>query len=460
MFDDSYFTWKKPNSQIEIDESVDLSMLSGEQKQVLQKIQSGENLLVTGQGGCGKSFLIKKIKQLFPLTALTSTTGVAAVNIGGLTLHSWAGFGIHKQDPIIVANKLMTDSKKERYLNRIKQTKILVIDEISMMEADFIDFVNKVFQLVRNKFDQPFGGIQVLFFGDFLQLPPISKEKDINGKFLPPKFIFESKFWREFPIHVIELTKIFRQEDVEFCSLLQRVRKGVITIQDMNFLSTKNNIHITDENCVKIYCDNKTVDLINNNEVSKLLGESKKFIAKDFITNEDNLSYEEVQLLHNDLKQSCNAPEELILKIDTRVMMLRNTFIDLGIVNGSCGTITEFDEYGFPIVKFDNGESLTITKEDYELKENDELIAKRTQLPLRIAYALTAHKVQGATLDKIIVNCERMFFEAQIYVSLSRVKTPEGLYLINFSPKKIKANGKALQFYKLYNPHLYQDVLQ
>lgn len=366
--------------------------LTDEQENALNRIKENYNMFITGVAGAGKSVVIREAQKRFPGIGLTATTGVAAVNIGGLTIHSWAGLGVHKQTAKNTANSIIMNTEKEKYKNRIKNTKRLIIDEASMLEAGFLDFIDEVFRMVRNDLETPFGGMQIILVGDPLQLPPISKEKDSYGKTIPPKFFFESKAWMQGCFYLIKLTKVFRQKDEMFAAILNRIREGIITADDMNVIGNRNNTYMVDDKAVKIFCDNYSVDKTNNEKLQEVEGEKFLYTKRDYLANYDDIKEEERLALYKDLDSACNAPTEIILKVGARVMMLRNTYIKDNIVNGSCGEVIEISTDSIPVVLFDNGEVKSISREVWELKDGDKIIASRNQLPLRLGYAVTVHK--------------------------------------------------------------------
>lgn len=388
------------------------------------------NIFLTGQAGTGKSTTInnyiKWAKENNIEVALTASTGVAALNIGGITIHSFLGSKI--------AGNIDEYKSQGSYLATIKRVKkninnidVLVVDEISMLNDKYIDLIDYIMK-DATKSSLPFGGKKIIFTGDFLQLPPISKGTR--------KFAFESKSWREAKFITLNLTKIYRQKDKEFTSILSRVRLGQNNLEISKYFDNINYDIIDDDDSVKLFSKNINVDDYNQQKLDLVSGESKFFECKMKGT-----AANKVILLKRVL-----ANEVLELKIGARVMSLKND-LNLKYVNGSTGIVTKMTINSVE-VKFDNGLKTTLVYEQWELMDiNGSMIATFKQIPLKLAYAITIHKSQGMTMDRLTVDCEGIFEEGQFYVAISRASTKEGLKLIGFEPQMIIANPKAVSFY-------------
>ena len=395
---------------------------------------------MTGGAGTGKSFLLKYLKDKYGIALhLTASTGIAAVNIGGQTFHSWANLHLG-QDPVeIILKKINRNPKRKQIL---ETAQMLAIDEISMIKGDLLDKFDLVMQKLR-KNRLPFGGLQVLLFGDFLQLPPIKdnlfEEKEEK------LFVFESDVWRVSGFETFLLTEIFRQKEEKFVNLLNRIRFGNFIDNDLELLKSRENVVDYDKfEPTIITTHNYQADQINNKKLKEINEISRVFERKEF-GDEKKLEV---------LRRNCLAPETLELKIGAQVMMLKNYWQDSGIVNGSTGIVVDFSEDGIPVVEFYNGRTYEIKSEDWTVEifnpETNEMefVAGMTQIPLRLAWAITVHKSQGMTLDKIKCQLGRAFSEGQIYVALSRAKTLGGVFLDYFDASKIKVNPKVLEFYE------------
>lgn len=406
-------------------------------------IKEKKNIFITGHAGTGKSYILRKIKKKFPNIAITSTTGIAAVNIKGQTLHSWAGVGICNKSVEQTVEKIM---KKKPLKKQIKNCKILAIDEISMLDIKTFEYVDLVFKRVR-KNKNPFGGIQVIFIGDFFQLPPVEKDG-----FLKPKYCFESKLWQALDLNTVLLTKNYRQNEQDLINALANMRINSLTQEDIALLKTRE--HKEDmslSNILHIFATNWEADNYNSLKFKSIKEKEHKLVATDgifkgekFITKPTN------QMEANIFKRidtMCNAEKNISLKVGARVMLLVNLDFERGLINGSCGNVMEIKDK-YIKVDFDNGSLAQIEKHDFEFYNNEVLIAKRRQFPLRLAYGITIHKSQGMSLDKLVVDCSRIFEKGQIYVALSRIKTLKGLYLRGFNPNKVMVDSKVVEFYK------------
>ncbi len=404
---------------------------------ILNAIRAKNNVCVTGAAGTGKSFLLKLIREHFPYIHITASTGIAAVNVGGVTLHSWSGIG-NGLSPIAEIIRFINSGPGTKIRRQIKKAKILAIDEISMISSDVLDLVDEVFKLIRQN-DDPFGGIQLIVLGDFYQLPPVSKDLEVD-------FCFSSKIWQEANFKLFELTEIFRQSDLQFIQLLNNIRHAALNEDDLEILNHRQSIDIPEGIYPTILVThNYQADKINMEKLLSLKGE-EEFTYKMLETGKDNaIAF---------LKKNCLAQESLILRRGAQVMMLKNSLQKQGIINGSIGIITGFThKEKHPIVSFNNGEKCIITPEEWsveifnEEKQIKEVTGTIKQIPLTLAWAITIHKSQGMTLDNILCDLSKIFAEGQAYVALSRVRSLDGLYLKGFKPSMLKINQKVRRFY-------------
>lgn len=401
----------------------------------LELIATNANLFITGGAGTGKSFLIEQIRALYPETIITASTGIAAINIGGVTIHSWSGMGYNNFDPEHLLSKMKTGAMRG-IRTRIKSATRLVIDEISMLSARSFAFLNHLFKIIRNN-DFPFGGIQMILVGDFLQLPPVIKAGEVDG------YCFMSQAWFEANLNIIELEQVFRQSDPYFIRLLKNLRFGSIVEEDYTKLSMKSYLEDISIKPVKIFTHNSQVDYLNNMELAKLSTISQTY----HMSAQGNA--QKVMML----KKTCLASEILTLKIGARVVMLKNTYRKNDIINGSTGEVIMFDKNNNPVVQFHNGKIIKIKPEYWEYQEYDsnnqiEVTAIIKQIPLALAWGITVHKSQGMSLDVIECDLGKVFVPGQVYVALSRARTYEGLFIKNLSPKSIWVDNQALTFYK------------
>lgn len=421
--------------------SPDTSSLSNQQKSVIEAFEQGKNILVTGGAGTGKSHLLNFLKRNYGPSRLevTASTGIAAVNISGSTIYSWAGIGLANMPVDKIIENIFT-SKFIKVRRRIKQARALAIDEISMISADVFEILDQVFRAVREN-DRPMGGMQIILFGDFLQLPPILRDS-ANGH-----FCFESKAWRELDLQAFLLEEIFRQNDPKFIKVLNNLRFGIIDEEDKEILESR--IKASDGNsAIKptiLTTHNYKVEKINQFELQQIPHKESVYQAK-YSGLPDRIEF---------LKRNCLAQEALRLKVGAQVMMIKNTYQKEGIINGSLGIIKDFSsKKSFPIVEFSSGKIITISEEEWLVEKFDEerkqiiVEASVNQIPLILAWAMTIHKSQGLTLDKISCDLSEAFSPGQVYVALSRARALSGVFIESINFKKISANYEATRFYR------------
>ncbi len=384
---------------------------------ILSLIKSGKNVFLTGNAGTGKSYYLNKLQQDLPDLIVTASTGVAAINVGGSTIHSFSGIGIGTKSAKQIAYSMHSEQRaKIAYCSR------LAIDEISMLSADTLDLINDVFKILKRN-DEPFGGIQLIVIGDFLQLPPVEKE----GKEV--RFAFESESWQEANFQPVLLEEQFRQNDVDFLNDLNKIRFG----EAVDIVSTAKH-----DDALHLFALNYPADKYNEAKLAEVKGQIYHFEARD-----SGSAYHKASIDKN-----CLVPKNLYLKVGARVMLLINKYIDLGLINGSTGNVTEIIGKT-ATVKFDNGCSLDLCYEPIAKIMDDKVeLASRSQIPLRLAYAISIHKSQSLSLDKVCIDFQGTFECGQAYVALSRVRTKAGLSVKNLRANLIKANKKAVEFYK------------
>lgn len=437
--------------------------LSEEQQIVMDSFKNGENIFMTGPGGSGKTFIIRELykwcKQNNKEVQVCALTGCAALLLqtDAKTIHSWAGIGIARGDNNDIIKRVIKNKYKVKNWLTVE---ILIIDEISMMSAKLLTILDGIGRGARG-IDKPFGGIQLLFSGDFYQLPPVGDKTDIESCL----FCFENPIWNELFDVEVPLVKVFRQTDEVYSKILNEIREGTLSRSAYNILNSRciafeeSNIKPT-----KLMPRRTDANIINENEMAKLETKGKCFTMKRVDLNEltnltenDKQKYKKIhpEVLnyeYDNIKNSIMAEVEIVLKEGSQVMCISNIDLCSGansIVNGSVGVIVGFQDE-FPIVEFKNGVKLTM---GYKIWESDIIkgVAIK-QIPLILAWAVTIHKSQGATLELAEIDIGSKIFEAgQTYVALSRVKNIEGLYLKSFNPQKIKINKKVKEFYSRYN---------
>lgn len=393
------------------------------QATALEILKSGANVFLTGEPGAGKTHTINQyiawLRENGIYPAVTASTGIASTHIDGSTIHSWAGIGVHRELTDVQIEAIMD---KPWVYNKILSTRVLIIDEISMLDAVTLDDVERVISKIKAQFmsNEPFGGIQVIFVGDFFQLPPVTTEKT------PVRFAFEASSWDRAKPVFCYLDEQHRQEDDEFLAILTKMRQGKLDPSHVERLkSTRNNIG--KEIVTRLYTHNAAVDSINTNELAKLNTE-KRVYGMESSGNPYLVSV---------LKKNCLSPEILKLKIGAVVMFTRNNF-DEGYVNGTLGTVVAYSNDGFPVVETKQGQRIVARYAEWRIQEGRETAASVSQVPLRLAWAITVHKSQGMSLDRAIVDLSKAFEFGQGYVALSRVRSLAGLQLEGLNERALE----------------------
>lgn len=467
----------------------DAISLSGEQEHVLDLVvNQNKSAFFTGPAGTGKSVLMRAIIARLRTkhsrepdrVAVTASTGLAACNIGGVTLHSFSGIGLGKEDAQALVKKIRRNPKAK---NRWLRTKCLIIDEISMVDGELFDKLDRIGRTIRNN-GRPWGGIQLILTGDFFQLPPVpdaDKKRDV-------KFAFDASTWGTSIDHTIGLTQVFRQRDPQFAQMLNEMRLGKISQATVDaFKALSRPLKFDDGvDSAELFPTRAQVEGSNERRLRELPGMARRYDAMD--TGD--------QAIRDKLLANMMAPKSLELKVNSQVMLIKN--LDETLVNGSLGKVIAFsDERTFDLesgVTYDDDVTDPLAKARKKLKEfshvtdsssasaqkfpvvqfistggvprvilcqpeewkvelpNGEVQAKRSQLPLILAWALSIHKAQGQTLERVTVNLGKVFEKGQAYVALSRATTQDGLRVLGFDKSKVMAHPRVVQFYsQLYS---------
>lgn len=385
------------------------------QDKALKILKAKQNVFLTGEPGAGKSHTINIFTEYLRDSgigyAVTASTGIAATHINGITIHSWCGIGIKEEIEMSDIDLIMM---KTHLVKQICSAQVLIIDEISILDARTLDNVDKVITYIRTgnwigdgMLCEAFGGMQVIFVGDFYQLPPVKRGQ---------QFCFHSKAWVKANVQTCYLTEQHRQNDRSFLDVLNRMREGTVTEEDKALLLSKTGKTKPE---TKLFTHNKDVDHINSIELGKIKEKSEVYE----MTSEGN------EYLVSVIKKSCLSPETLTLKLGALVMFTRNNF-EKGYVNGTLGKVVGFDEYSNnPIVKLKDGMEITAERAKWSIDKSGREEASVMQIPLRLAWAFSVHKSQGMSLDSAFVELSDAFEFGQGYVAISRVCSLEGLWL-------------------------------
>lgn len=397
------------------------------QERALEILKTGGNVFLTGEPGAGKTFVINQyinwLEAAGVKVAVTASTGIAATHIGGMTIHSWSGIGIRDG---LSPYDLDMISSNEKTSKRIKKTQVLIIDEISMLDGAVLEMVDQVCRVILGK-PEPFGGLQVIFVGDFFQLPPITKRGDVM------RYAFESRTWEMTRPLVCYITDQYRQEDELFLSLLKSIRSGEIEEEHFTLLSEQTEVGYSDIEPTRLYTHNADVDAVNLTKLKELKTPVRKFSMK----GQGN------KQLQQSLSKNCLSPELLELKEEAMVMCTKNNF-EAGYVNGTLARVIGFDIDGMPIIKTAAGKEITIKTTTWEVREDNKVLAAVEQVPLRLAWAITIHKSQGMSLDAAEIDLSKAFVYGQGYVALSRVRTLQGLKMLGMSPNALQVDPKVI----------------
>jgi len=387
------------------------------QQEALQILKTGVNVFLTGEPGSGKTHTVnayvKWLREHEVEPAITASTGIAATHIHGMTVHSWSGIGVKEE---LSETELDQIASKEHVVRRIQKTNILIIDEVSMLSAHVLSMVDRVCKEVKRR-PEAFGGMQVVLVGDFFQLPPI-----VRGG--TGQFAFESPVWKEINPVVCYLTEQHRQEDPDFLSILGSIRSQEADhLTASAILARETETSEEHEDIPRLFTHNVDVDRLNAERLAKLPGRPVSF----------GMQGTGAPLLVEALKRGCLSPESLTLKEGAIVMGTKN-LPQLGLWNGTLGVVTGFERgTNYPKIETRDGRMLVVPPAEWAVEEGGKVRAKITQIPLRLAWAITVHKSQGMSLDAAVVDLSRAFEYGQGYVALSRVRTLEGLFVLGWS---------------------------
>lgn len=402
------------------------------QSKALAIMKSGRNVFLTGSAGAGKTYVlnlyIQYLKEHKVPVAVTASTGIAATHMNGQTIHSWSGIGIKDEISIRHLSKL---KEKKYFRDKMDAVKVLVIDEISMLHRNQLDLVNRVLKFFKGN-ELAFGGVQVIFSGDFFQLPPIGAEGETSRQ----KFAFMSDAWLEAEPVICYLTEQHRQSENDLNGILNEIRNGEVSQRSIDLLESRVEFHPDEgETETKLFTHNADVDRINQMYLEQI-GSSARVFTAEVKGNE---------ALVEMLTRSVLALEKLELKTGAQVMFIKNNY-EVGYVNGTMGRISGFNEKGNPIVRTFDNDLIEAKPETWAIEdENGKALASFTQVPLRLAWAITVHKSQGMTLDRAMIDLGRAFEKGQGYVALSRLRDLQGLKLRGLNQTALEVDELAMK---------------
>lgn len=398
------------------------------QSQTLEILKTGANIFLTGEPGAGKTYVLNEyIDWLISCdmsVAVTASTGIAATHIGGITIHSWSGIGARD---VLTPYDLDTIASNEKTVKRIKKARVLVIDEISMLDGRVLDMVESVCRTVKQR-GEAFGGMQVILVGDFFQLPPIAGRGEMS------RFAFESRAWDSAKFLTCYLTEQHRQEDELLLGLLSAMRKNDVDESHYTLLSEQTEIGYPDIEPTKLYTHNSDVESMNTARLRELNTQGRTYKME---------SKGNKQLLVNLIK-NCLSPEVLEVRKEAMVMCTKNNF-EAGYVNGTLAKVIDFDkEDGFPIIETSDGRKIKMVSQSWIIQEDDKILAEITQVPLRLAWAITVHKSQGMSLDAAEIDLRNAFTYGQGYVAISRVRSLVGMKVIGLNAQALLVDPRVV----------------
>ena len=407
------------------------------QEEALTILKTGANVFLTGEPGSGKTHTtneyVSYLRSHGIEPAITASTGIAATHIGGMTIHAWSGIGIRTSISEYDIDKI---SQNERTVRRIKRASVLIIDEISMLSANAFSMVETVCRVLRGN-EHPFGGLQIVAVGDFFQLPPIVRATDTEVATITfdeeatPRthFAYESTAWKNLRPIVCYLTEQHRQADTAFVSILSALRSGTLNEDHKETLASRAYRGTVAPDVTQLFSHNADVDRINIVQLEKVAGNTKRFLMQQH----------GAPPLAAQLVRTCLSPSELLLKVGARVMFTKND-PQGAYVNGTTGIVVAFRTDSYPIVEIRSGAQIAAEPVEWSIENEGRVLASVTQIPLRLAWAITVHKSQGMSLDAALIDLSHAFEYGQGYVALSRVRSLEGLHLLGINKRALEVH--------------------
>jgi hypothetical protein len=416
---------------------------------------TNRSVFLTGKAGTGKTtFLNDFVKRTRKKHIVVAPTGIAAINAGGVTIHSMFGLPLRTFLPTTeridtsLANNIADLMPHFKYrkdkLKLLREVEIIIIDEVSMLRADVLDMMDFSLRFIRRN-NQRFGGVQMLFIGDLYQLPPVVRDEHILKMFYNSPFFFDSLAIKEIPLITIELTKVYRQTDEEFLDILNAIRDGDVANIDFEHLNERYDpdFEIGNESYVYLCSHNKMADEINVEKLAEIKVDAKTYEAK----------------LFGEFKENQFPNEQFLeLKIGAQIMFIRNDISgEKKYFNGKLGEISALDENEIKVILDGSEREIVVKREVWEQKKyfldtekniKEEVLGSFEQFPIKLAWAVTIHKSQGLTFDKVIIDAGKSFTAGQVYVALSRCRTLEGIVLKSkITPEIIFKDNRILHFH-------------
>ena len=430
---------------------------------------TNRSIFLTGKAGTGKTtFLNEFVKKTQKKHIVVAPTGIAAINAGGVTIHSMFGLPLRTFIPTTdridsnlgnnIADLMQHFKYRKDKLKLLREIEIIIIDEVSMLRADVLDMMDFSLRSVRRN-QQKFGGVQMLFIGDLYQLPPVVRDEHFLGQYYKSPFFFESYALKEMPLITIELTTVYRQKDEIFLDILNDIRDGAVGDIDFDTLNDRYipDFEPTDEPYVYLTSHNRMADEINQKKLADLKGKAYVYSA---------------EIIGNFSENQYPNEEELQLKVGAQVMFIRNdASSDKRYFNGKLAEVMSLDQKEITVLIDGDEEVFTLKKETWEQKRygldaekniTEDVLGSFQQYPIRLAWAVTIHKSQGLTFDRLIIDAGKSFTSGQVYVALSRCRTLEGIVLKSkITPNVIFADRRVAQFQDATNANeKVEEILQ
>lgn len=403
--------------------------LNPEQQAALETLESGKNVFLSGAAGCGKSFLLRhflrnKDLQTFPVLA---STGAAAILVGGRTVHSFFGLGIMESGPAATIERAL---KSKRIVKRLKKAQGLVLDEVSMLSGPVLAAAEAIARKARGN-SSPWGGIQVILVGDFFQLPPVNPHDHAR------QWAFLDPVWEASQLTPVILNRIMRTQDAQFLTVLNEVREGQLSQASLEFLHSRTLPPPLPFHGTKLFPRRDQAEKLNLTRLEQIEAPVLQSVT-EYTGKEADLEK---------FKKNSPIPDVLNLKKGARVMLRQND-PELRFVNGSTGEILKLDPDEIEI-RLTDGDEIRLAKTTFQLLDADgEVVATASNFPINLAWAVTIHKAQGATLDLLSTDLRGLWEPGQAYVAMSRVRSAETLFLDGWTPHSFKTDPEVLKFYR------------